>query len=70
MFIRVNRVKEQIGNIFESLLGTIREINTRYKTPRIKMTKGVKIALFILRVYLFVLVALLFYKFFTIVYKH
>lgn len=64
------RIREQIKDIFQSWFRTIHEINERYKTPRIKMTKGVKISLFILRVYLFVLVALLFYKFFLIVYGH
>jgi hypothetical protein len=64
------RVDEQIKNIFQAWAKTVHDINERYKTPRIKMTKGVKIALFALRVYLFILVILLFYKFFTIVYGH
>ncbi len=41
----------------------IREINLKYATPRIKMTKSVKIALFALRLYLIVLVLILVYKF-------
>lgn len=62
------KVNEQLKSIFQSWVKTIHEINERYKTPRIKMTKGVKITLFALRVYLFILVGLLFYKFFLIVY--
>ncbi len=41
----------------------ITEINKKYATPRIKMTRGVKIALFMLRLYLIVLVLILIYKF-------
>ena len=64
------KFSEQVGNIFQSWINTIHEINERYKTPRIKMTKGVKIALFILRVYLFTLVVLMFYKFFVTINAH
>ncbi len=63
-------LSNQLKNVFQSWLETIREINVRYKTPRIKMTKGVKIALLTLRIYLFTLMILLFYKFFTIVSGH
>jgi hypothetical protein len=45
----------------------VKEINKKYATPKIKMTPMVKIALFILRVYLIVLVLLLGYKFFTLI---
>jgi|GEM_PF-799400 len=45
------------------------EITRRYKTPRVKMTKGVRIALFSLRIYLFLLVGILFLKFITMVKK-
>lgn len=41
----------------------IKEINEKYSTPRIKMTKGVKFALLMLRLYLIVLVLILAYKF-------
>lgn len=41
----------------------IKEINKKYSTPRIKMTKPVKFALFMLRLYLILLVLLLVYKF-------
>jgi len=41
----------------------IMEINRKYATPRIKMTRPVKIALFMLRLYLIILVLILVYKF-------
>jgi hypothetical protein len=45
---------------------TIRDINRRYATPRIRMSGAVRIALLTLRIYLFVLVGLLVYKFITV----
>ena len=45
----------------------IAEINKKYAKPKIKMTKGVRIALLGLRIYLLVLVSLLIYKFITMV---
>jgi hypothetical protein len=44
----------------------IREVNRRYATPRIKMSSAVRVALLTLRIYLFVLVGLLAYKFITV----
>ena len=44
----------------------ISEINRKYATPRVKMTRMVKVALFMLRLYLLLLVAILFYKFITL----
>jgi hypothetical protein len=44
----------------------ISEINKRYATPRIKMTRGIAIALFMLRIYLLFLVGLLVFKFITL----
>jgi hypothetical protein len=41
------------------------EITRKYKTPRIKMTRQVKWALLLLRLYLIVMVLILGYKFFT-----
>jgi hypothetical protein len=53
-----------------SLLGRpiekIREINRRYSTPRIHMSKAVKFSLLILRVYLIAMVLILLYKFVTL----
>jgi hypothetical protein len=44
----------------------VREINRRYATPRLQMSHTVRLALLMLRLYLFVLVGLLAYKFITI----
>ena len=44
----------------------IREINRRYAGRRMTMTPAVKVALFLLRIYLLALVAILFIKFFMI----
>jgi hypothetical protein len=41
----------------------IREINHRYSKPHIEMSRAVKISLLSLRIYLFVLVGLIVYKF-------
>lgn len=41
----------------------IREINYRYSKPHIEMSRAVKISLMALRIYLFVLVGLILYKF-------
>jgi cell division septal protein FtsQ len=43
----------------------VAEINERYRTPRIRMSRGVKIALLMLRLYLLFLVVILGYKFIT-----
>ena len=50
-----------------ALFSRIREINQRYRYPHVKMTRGVKFALLSLRIYLLVLLAILFFKFFTLV---
>jgi len=49
------------------LFGRIREINQKFRTPHVKMTPGVKFALLLLRVYLLLLVGILFFKFFTLI---
>jgi hypothetical protein len=45
------------------LVRKIREINQRYSKPHIEMSRGVRLSLIALRVYLLVLVALIVYKF-------
>jgi hypothetical protein len=50
---------------FGRLVAKIREINRKYAEPRIHMSRGVKIALLLLRVYLIFLVLVLAYKFIT-----
>lgn len=49
------------------LFGRVREINQKFRTPHVKMTPGVKLALLLLRVYLLLLVGILFFKFFTLI---
>jgi hypothetical protein len=41
---------ERIGIVFRGWTNKIREINKKYETPRIKMSRGVKIALMFLRI--------------------
>lgn len=43
----------------------IAEINRKYRTPRIAMTPLTRIVLLLLRIYLLLLVAILFYKLIT-----
>jgi len=57
----LDRIKES----FEGFVAKIDEINKRYATPKIKMTRMVKLSLLVLRVYLIVLVLILGYKFIT-----
>jgi hypothetical protein len=44
----------------------IREINHRYSKPHIEMSRGVRISLMVLRIYLLLLVSLIVYKFILI----
>lgn len=52
-------------DLLGSPIRKIREINQRYSHPRIQQSRMVKISLLFLRIYLLVLVAILFYKFVT-----
>lgn len=45
----------------------IRDINRRYSKPRIKLSRGVKASLLILRIYLIIIVLLLLFKLITLV---
>lgn len=56
----------KIGSIMHEWADKIHEINKKYETPRIKMSRGVRIALLFLRLYLVLLVVLLGYKFWTL----
>ena len=56
----------RIGSVMRGWTDKITEINQKYATPRIKMSRGVKIALLFLRLYLVLLVLLLGYKFWTL----
>ena len=47
----------------KTFIGSIREINAKYRTPRIPMTPIVKISLYVLRFYLIAMLLILLYKF-------
>jgi len=49
--------------VFKSLVTGVRTINRKYATPQIQMTLFVKVCLLMLRLYLFLLVGLMAYKF-------
>ncbi len=51
----------------ERVVRKIREINLRYSQPHIEMSRGVRISLMALRLYLLLLVGLIVYKFILIV---
>jgi len=52
-----------LATVFSSLIAGVRSVNARYAKPQIEMTPFVKICLFTLRAYLFVLIGLMIYKF-------
>ncbi|MCX6091496.1 MAG: hypothetical protein NTX23_01310 [Candidatus Bipolaricaulota bacterium] len=56
-----------VRNTFGGRFAKIREINEKFRTPHVKMTPAVKFALLCLRLYLFLLVGLLIFKFYTLV---
>jgi hypothetical protein len=58
-----------VKNLLKSSLESFGEINRKYGKPRIKQTRLVSIALLALRLYLLLLVGVLFYKFITTVTK-
>jgi hypothetical protein len=53
----------RVFEVIRSRTSVIREINRKYAKPRIEMTRGVKIALLFLRLYLIFLVSVLGYAF-------
>jgi hypothetical protein len=55
--------RTRIGSVIRGWTDKITEINRKYATPRIRMTRGVKVVLLFLRLYLIFLVLLLGYKF-------
>ena len=55
---------------FRDFFQAIRDINERYKTPRIKTTPMVSVSLLMLRIYLIGMLILLVYKFVTVVAVH
>jgi len=62
-------VKQAFSRIF-GLFDGIREINNRYKVPRLKMTPLARFSLLFLRMYLIFMIAVLMYKFILITVFH
>jgi hypothetical protein len=58
---------ERIFDGFHDFFEAIRDINRKYRTPRLKMTPMVNLSLLMLRIYLLGMIVLLMYKFITIV---
>ena len=61
---------DRILDGFKDFIQAIRDINERYKNPRIKTTRMVSISLLMLRIYLIGMLVLLLYKFITVVAVH
>jgi hypothetical protein len=59
----LKRIRKFLARRFSKII----EINKKYEKPRIQMNLMTKIALLFLRVYLLLLVGILFYKFYTLV---
>ena len=55
---------------FGNLFAKIKEINARYREPRIAMSAAVRLSLLALRLYLFALVGLMVYKFVRLLTGH
>ncbi len=56
-----------IGNAARRTVAQVRDINRRYRTPHIAMTPMVRVCLVMLRAYLLLLVAILVYKFVSVI---
>ncbi len=53
----------RLNEFFRTKFSKIREINEKYRTPRIHTTRAVSLSLLLLRIYLFVLIGILIFKF-------
>jgi len=58
-----------IADFFSSAWDAVKEINRKYRRPQIKMTRPVLLSLGLLRFYLLFLVALLVWKFFSMLHR-
>lgn len=58
-------IRTLFSKFFENTFKEVREINKKYRVPKTKTTPMVKFSLMMLRVYLILLVGILFYKFIT-----
>jgi hypothetical protein len=56
-----------VGNSARGMVRQVRDINRRYRTPHIETTPMVRGGLLLLRGYLLLLVAILIYKFISVV---
>lgn len=56
-----------IDQFIKNNFSIVQEINRKYASPSIKVTKPVRVSLLLLRIYLLALVGLLIYKFITLV---
>ena len=61
---------EGILDSFRDFIQAIRDINEKYRTPRIKTTRLVSFSLLLLRIYLIGMLLLLVYKFISVVTGH
>lgn len=59
------RVTGDLASTIRGFSKKISDINQRYATPKIRMSRWVKFSLLVLRIYLVFLVILLGYKFWT-----
>jgi hypothetical protein len=56
-----------LRNFFKGRFHTIGEINRKYSKPRIHQSRMVRTSLLMLRLYLLLMVAILLYKFITLI---
>ncbi len=57
---------KKIIALVRSFITAVRDVNNKYKKPHIRMTRTVALSLFMLRLYLFFIVAILLFKFITL----
>jgi hypothetical protein len=62
---RIRSILTGIRDFLARRFERITEINRKYQKPRIAMTPLTRVVLLLLRIYLLMLVAILFYKFFS-----
>lgn len=60
------RIMGDVASLFRGFSQKISDINQRYATPKIRMSRWVRFTLLVLRIYLVFLVILLGYKFWTL----
>ncbi len=66
----MGKILQDIQRGIKDFIDAIHEINEKYRTPRIKMTRMVSFWLLMLRLYLIGMILLLVYKFVTVVSAH